>query len=475
MNSKTLAGLYVGLISLAAIADRSLDVENLQTTALHQQKAIYYFIQAMKNAKKVIAARQSQQNVNKTTENNPFEDKQDFKRPQMPPEDNPQVKLQKIIDMQNKILENLETTKNLPQLAAQQEQIANAASKLHEDLELDNSVKKAIEKAIKSSYESSGLMNADSKTFAKIKAEKTLSDLKEAMRILEKSSNDKFNKTLESARKKVNELIRKNKNSTLPKISGELRKMRNELKEKAQRQHKQGSQKNAEKLADLASKINNKMKNIIQEGNKGKEGNKGQGKQGQSNKQKIGQELRQLQQNISRLQNEGKKSSQLAAKAIQELKALSKELKYLEKNPGSLSKALQSQLIQDIELRMQDLMQALEELQPGKSSSSRNEKNNKYNKFNIMLYKLLKQNNNKSDGTGYDPLVYPENLRSLNLSIQEILLEAVDSLNNLNSKDLIYTYNPDDVPIKYRNEVAKYFERLSGPAKESKQKLKDEK
>jgi hypothetical protein len=165
----------------------------------------------------------------------------------------------------------------------------------------------------------------------------------------------------------------------------------------------------------------------------------------------------------------------MAAKAIQELKALSKELKYLEKNPGSMSKPLQAQLIQDIELRMQDLMQALEELQPVKSSSSRNEKNNKYNKFNIILHKLLKKNNNNGDGTGYDPLVYPENLHSLNLSLQEILLDAADSLNNLNSKDLIYTYNPDDVPLKYRSEVAKYFERLSCTPKDSKQKMKDKK
>ena len=487
MINKIITGIFLTLLHLTIAAEKnSQDVENLQTAAVHQQKAIYHFIQALKNVKKVIAAKPQAQPNKTDKEKNPFQDKQDFKRPKMPPEENPQIKLQKIIDMQTKIIEDLDKNKDSAKNAEKQEQVANAASKLHNDSQLGENVKKALEKAVKSSYEASALMNTDSKKLAKIKTEKTLSDLKEAMRVLEKSSDDKLDKALAAARKKVNDLLRNNEKNAPSKTINELKEMRGNLAQKAQKQHKQGTQKNAETLAAIAANLNKriskldskgKKQNKENKGKKGKQESKGEkgeeGKKSQSPKSEIEKELKEFQKDISKLQNNGKKSSQILAKAVQELKDLNKELKYLEKNPKEFSPDLKSQLMQEIEMRMQDLMMALKELKQDQGSKESSDKQNgKFGKFDKIMRELLKKTKHRGEGIGFDPSIYPKRLRELSILIQEILLDAIDVLNQNKTKELIYTYNPDDIPPKYRKEVAKYFERLSNSKTDEEPKRK---
>ena len=501
MINKIITVIFIALLHFTITAKEKQDVKNLQTAAVHQQKAIYHFIQALKNTKKAVST-QSQPQLQKTNkEKNPFQDKQDFKRPKMPPEENPQIKLQKIIDMQNKVIEDLEKNKDSAKTTEKQEQVANAASKLHNDNKLEEAVKKALGKAVKSSYEASALMNTDSKKLAKIKAEKTLSDLKEAMRVLEKSSDDKLDKALAATRKKVNDLIRENEKNAPSETIDELKKMRGDLAKEAQKQHKQGTQKNADKLASLAANLNKRINKLESKGKKqdkcekgdkgergeqGRQGKKGKGQKGKQGKNgkgkgqgtggsqgRISKELKEFQNDISKLQYGGKKNSQILAKAVQELQQLNKELKYLEKNPQGMSPDLKAQLMQEIEMRMQDLMMALKELKQHSQNSSGDE-TGKFNKFEKIMRELLEKQKRRGGGAVYDPLIYPKKFQELNLIIQEILLDAVDVLKETKSQNLTYTYNPDDIPPKYRKDVAKYFERLSNSEPDKKTKVKSE-
>ena len=176
MIFKTLLFVSVFAMTGMLFANKTQNIKGLEKAAGHQQKAIYHFIQAMKNVKKKIAQGKSEQGKKNMEEKNPFADKQDFKMPEMPPEKNPQVKLQKIIDMQNKIIEDFKKQKESSETASKQEEVGNAAAKLKDDHKLDDAVKKALEQAMKTSHETANLMTANNPELAKIKAQKTLSD-----------------------------------------------------------------------------------------------------------------------------------------------------------------------------------------------------------------------------------------------------------------------------------------------------------
>ena len=194
--------------------------DKLEKAAGHQQKAIYYFIQSMKNVKKRIVKGKPKPGKQVKKEKNPFVDKQGYKQPKMPPEKNPQVKLQKIIDQQNSIIEKIIANRKQPnrvtpedrlplrggenkileskiseKLAPKQEKVGSAIAELEANHPLNETVKKSLQQAMKSSHAAANLMSVNNLKLAELKADKTLSDLKEAMRKLEKISDKNFNKT----------------------------------------------------------------------------------------------------------------------------------------------------------------------------------------------------------------------------------------------------------------------------------------
>ena len=73
-------------------------------------------------------------------------------------------------------------------------------------------------------------------------------------------------------------------------------------------------------------------------------------------------------------------------------------------------------------------------------------------------------------GFAYDPLVYPKEFKKLDDSLHKMLVNAVLLLKNMETEDLIYVFNPDDIPEKYREDVADYFRRLSEDSGKTKKK-----
>jgi hypothetical protein len=473
MIFKTLLFVSVFAMTGMLFANKTQNIKGLEKAAGHQQKAIYHFIQAMKNVKKKIAQGKSEQGKKNMEEKNPFADKQDFKMPEMPPEKNPQVKLQKIIDMQNKIIEDLKKQKESSETASKQEEVGNAAAKLKDNHKLDDAVKKALEKAMKTSHETADLMTANTPELAKIKAQKTLSDLKDAMRKLVKASDDKFNKDLADAQKKVNDMASDGKDGKGGKDGKDgkdgdgkprekLKSLRDKLNKKAKEQHQNGKQKNAEQLAELAKEINEKL----------------DGKKGKGDKKTLSEKLRELQKLISKLRLQNKKDSQILADSIKKLEAYSKELKFLAKHPKSMTAAEKKELLRDIEMKMLDMMLALKALTEDgkKEKGSKNNSDSpeklmpelkKINKDMQQQINKLKNSRGKQNAQGFahDPLVYPEKFKKLHNSLHKIIINATLLLKNIKTEDLIYIFNTDDIPEKYRDDVAKYFERLSNSGK----------
>ncbi len=466
-NRKTLLALAIATMTLILWADKPGDIDGLQQAADYQQKAIYHFIQAMKNVKKQLVQAKSEQEQNLNKERNPFEDQQDFKMPEMPPKNNPQVKLQKIIDLQNQVIEDFKKPQSAAERVTKQEEIGDATANLKDEHQLEESVKKALGQALKTSHETAYLMAADSPELAKIKAQKTLSDLKDAMRKLEKVSNQKFNQNLEDAQKKVNDLTSKNqdqkgddgdKDNNSNQTEKELKALRDKLSEKAEEHHKTGKQKNAEQLAELAKKINDKIDEQETEDEK--------------DKKTLDETLRELQKLIAQLRLQNKKDSQILADSIEKLEECSKELKFLTKHPKSMTANEQAELLRDLEMKMFDMMLALDTLaEDGKNNTNSKSPNeamaelknaNKEAQKQIDELKKLQARQNAS-GFSHDPLIYPEKFSQLNDSLHKILINATLLFKNMKTEDLIYIFNPDDIPEKYRDDVAQYFERLSNP------------
>ena len=448
--------LFVSVFAMTGMlfANKTQNIKGLEKAAGHQQKAIYHFIQAMKNVKKAIFQGESAKNPKREQEKNPFADKQYFKMPEMTPEKNPQVKLQKIIDMQSKIIEDLNKQKDSSKTASKQEEIGDATAKLKDNHKFDDAVKKALEQAMKTSHEMADLMTTNNPGLAKIKAQKTLSDLKDAMRKLENASNDKFNKDLADAQKKVNDMASDGKDS---KSREKLKFLRDKLTKKAKEQHQNGKQKNAEELVALAKEIN---KNL-------------DAKNAKDNNIKFSDKLRELQKIIAKLRLQNKKDSQVLADSIKKLEAYNKELKFLAKHPKAMTKAEKKELLRDIEMKMLDMMLALESLDGNVEKGGKNSKPaeksintiKKLNKNTQQQINRLKKSHGKqsSQNFTYNPLVYPEKFKNLHNSLHKIIIDATLLLKNIKSEDLIYIFNTDDIPEKYRDDVAKYFERLSNP------------
>lgn len=499
MNMKKLCGTLWSVTALLAAgtpaAAASGDLEGLEKTAGYQQKAIYYFIQAMKNVKKRIDTNAAGQNAPVIKEKNPFADRQDFKAPEIPPEKNPQVRLQKIIDRQNELMEELKKTGEPAKTAPKQEAVGNAVAQLKADAELDAAVKQALERAMQSSYDAARLMKTANPEFAGVKAQKVLSDLKDAMRRLETASDDKFKRTLTDAQKKVNNMAGKGENE---KTEQKLKALRDEMTAAARQQHQGGKQKNAENLAALAKEINARLQAREKQakqgfagegktaesggGKGGKDGESGKGgKDGESGKggeggkdgkggtgdgKSLSEALRELQKLIAGLRLQNRKDLQIFADSIKELQAYEQELRFLAKHPDSMTADRKKELLEDIEMKIADMTAALESLASGSPAKLLSDLQQAGGNLQGQIGRLKelpgKQN---APGFVYDPLVYPEKIRGLDDSLHKILVNAALLLNNLKTEELIYIFNPNDVPERYRDDVADYFERLSNPGK----------
>ena len=496
------------------------DIQELRTASTHQQKAIGNIIGALKELKKAIMnAPFAQDNEQlKKDEQNPFKDKQEYKSPKLDPQINPELNLKKIIKKQKELIKDLEKSennqgtgrsdkkstsdrksdnarKNQPisgktekknmknkdaedsesgkkpaskekhdskYFISKQREISEELFKLKTNSTLSNAVKKELEKALENSQKTDKALLANEKNIAQSNAEKSLLKMHSALRKIIAESNMQTQNELNTAQKKINDTLRKNSEKEQNKNStSDIQKLVNSLNNKAGKENKSGSFRNAEKLADLAEKLHNEAKKL----------------NNASDKEKIKKLLKKISSEIRKARLENRKPAKQLSDILKKLKQNSKELEFFKKHPDKTTQQQMNSLLKETEMLMQDAIALMKKLKPDYS-------------FKKQIQQQTKQQNNEKrnnrstqPGPGQRTMPYlifvhkinkPEHLK-LDTVINDIAALTIDSQKILDKSHpavLTLSFSPDEVPDQYKSAVSDYFKNLSESYKNNKKRKK---
>ncbi|UDQ98836.1 hypothetical protein AAEX28_01800 [Lentisphaerota bacterium WC36G] len=404
-------------------------VKSLNITSNAQQKAIKEFIGAMKFFKKNLNTSQQAS----VKEESVFKDEQNNQKQKLDEKNNPEFKLNKLIEKQQVIIEKIENEKgDHSQSSKDQSNLSDDISSIKKDESL-NKYESNLNAAVKSSDEAVIALKSMNSKIARQKTMQTKAYLKNILEQLTKASNKKQQEILNNTQKKLNQIIKNN----LPKseLKKELKNIANSLKESAAEQNKNGTLKNAQQLAKLAQEIAQTAEN------------KSQNKQGKS-KSSLMKQTKSLRNKVisEKIQNNGEMKQLLDA--MTKAKEYQKKLDFLKKHPDYLNKEQKKKLGEDIEVAMQDIAQITKRMKQ-EMASNKNEKWS--NKTNLTK-------NGSSNVNFFPPNSSPMDLK---YSLAELITDASKVLEQVSKSKSLFHFKKENVPDKYVKEVARYFAALS--------------
>ena len=187
--------------------------------------------------------------------------------------------------------------------------------------------------------------------------------------------------------------------------------------------------------------------------------------------------LRALQQLIAQLRFKNRQPSQIITAIVAKLRQQSRECKYLAKHPDVMGTAEKYQLLLDIEMEISDMQLALKRLTETVANSSSAVTDNKakpmvdrdsprettgnieqLNRLALTTISGLKSSCRVQEGRGSNSR---QQLKKLHNTLHNVIKAATLILKKLKVVRVIYQFRPDEVPEKYRQDVADYFEKLS--------------
>lgn len=423
--------LFISALSAGAALDKASSA---------QQTAISELVQSLQSAKKVIlTGKRSASSAQSGQNRNIFKDKQKFILPEMPRENNPEEQLQVQIREQRQLLEQMRKAPAAD--TAAQEQMANKQKEIQENVRktagtpsLPPGTAQSLNRAQNAMKESGKMLQSGQPSMAQSAAQKALSDLKQAEKTITDDADRRMRNTLADAQRKLERLSESSRRGTAtPQTPDSLRSLSDRLLNDALAQHKTGRQSHAQDLARLAQQIHNAA----------------------SSREKT-HSLANLIAEIRELRLKGKNEQRLLAESAVTLQKLAQELKYTAKHPENSTDSEKRRLRDDLltELETVDLALGRMEQTGGKTPIATEA---------AATAKRIASSfaDRPEDQAGAS--VLPPSASALKLAedIGHLCADIHQLLNRLKTTQNVYRFQPDDVPEKYRKDVAKYFELLS--------------
>lgn len=403
-----------------------------------QQKAISELVQSLKSTKKVIVTGKRAGGKPGRKNPNVFKDKQKFILPKMPRGENPDAQLQAQIEEQRKLVEEMKKTPAAD--SAAQEKILNKQKEIQKKTErtaagkaLPKETAQNLKQAQTAMNESQKMLQSGQPSMAQSAAQKALSDLKQAEKKLAEASDRQMRNSLAGAQRRTDRLAGQNgRGAPSPQTASALRTLADKLLEDAVKQHKSGKQSHAEDLAELAKQIH-----------------------GAASGKDAGTSLANIGDKIKALRMKGRNEQQVLAESAEALKALAQQLKYAAKHPETIDGDEKIQIRNDVLSEVETMELALDLLD---QANGKSEASTRIAATAGRIRRRLSGLPESGSGTGELP---PSAALELAKEIGTLCADAWQVLNRLKASESVYIFNPDDVPAKYRGDVAKYFELLS--------------
>lgn len=387
-----------------------------------QQKAVWELIQSMKNVRKIIM--QSEAEGEGEKKENPFKDKNKYEAPKK--EDSPEYQLEKIREKQEELIRKaMDKSADKDARMKEQGEISEKTDKMSNDKKLEDSARSALADAASSSRSAEKAMGANEDELAKTFEDKTLSDLKKALKEIREKSDKQTAESLNEIRKDVNRAGRELKDGKKDKASSSLDKALKKSNGQMSKQASSGKFSNAEKMSGVSKGISEASSGLAKEG--------------------IGKASEELDKLKGRLSSEARTKDALQGmrESIEKMEGCLKELKYMEREKNSAQEL--KKLLEDMQVLSQDML--------GYSSALGGNGMKTAAELTEMLDTEIKElEKNKLDWTEVHPL------SALAL---KLITESNQMLANSTGNRKLNIFSPEDAPAEYRKAVGKYFERLS--------------
>ena len=413
----------------------------LDQASAAQQTAITELVQSLKSARKVILTGNRSASGNKSGQNrNVFRDRQKFILPEMPREQNPAEQLRTQIREQQQLLDQMRNTS--PADAAAQEQMTVKQKNIQENVRktaetpsLPRGTAQALNQARNAMKEAGKMLQSGQAEMAQAAGRKALSDLKQAEKTIEENADRRMRKSLADARRTLERLSAPSSARTpaSAQTADSLRTLAAKLLEDALAQHKTGRQSHAEDLARLAKQIHDAASSRNPE-----------------------QALADLLTDLRELRLKGGNEHRLLAESATALRKLAQELKYTAKHPEDSDDSEKLRLRDDLLTELETVALALERLEQNSGKTQLSAE---------ALAKAKRIASRFADLPAHraGASILPPSAEALQLAVEigKLCTDLRQILNRHRAEQNVYRFQPDDVPEKYRKDVANYFERLS--------------
>lgn len=411
-------------------AVETLDGGGLAGAGKDQQRAVAELVSALKFIRKGVSEDGSASKVAEYV----FKDNQEFRKPEMPEEKNPAWRLEQLRKKQQSLADDMgKGDKAAEALKADQNSQNDAVAALeHDGGKLPGTVKKLLREAVKSGVESSMALESGGRGIAAVKAGQAQAMLQLAGEELKALSDAERGRMLEQARKSINDMKRKKGAA-----GDDLKRLAGEIMREALEQHESGTNDAAGELADLSAGIHGEAT-----------------KKDGSDQERIAA----AEKLVTERRHAGKSDGDMLADALARLEKLERRLKRLKKQEPSSEEEGGggggdggNGDLKDLELAMGDIIESADKLR------ERGMKSGEMAGIDTVrgrMPELFGGSPSVSDLRGSFVDKLEGAMGSLMLSARKIIAE-------LNYKTKPLRFVPEDVPKKYREDVAGYYRRLS--------------
>ena len=424
--------LVSSILITVVVSNLAYAKNDLKSVATMQQQAIKEFIGAMKHIKKAHTKN------GKATKKSMFKDKQDFEIPKFVLKENLEYKLEKVRESQQNIINELELKKknySLKDIQKKQEDTSKNAQEIHDSVD-DKKQQKSLNNIVKSGSQAAMAMASNENKIALQKAQQAKNQLSAMLRELAIKSTAKQQQILNKLQKDINELDKKQLSDQ--ELQQKIRELADDLKEKAKDQYKNGKRKHGDQLADLAQDMATKSKNM--------------GSGSESSGIENNSPLKELGMRVSEIREENKGTVPQLIDGMSKLKKYQKKLKFAEKHPDSFDEKEKKEFAKNIELTMQDVARIVEKLQKKTDEKVHNKEPNKNKKMGNLM---------SGGNFNYSDFIEGSYVKQLDNRFRYLITQASNVLDSIEKNNKIYHFKKDDIPEKYQQEVADYFEALS--------------
>lgn len=432
------------LLSASLPAQKLAAVSSLKQASVEQQKAIAQLVRAQKEVRKIIlAASEQSKKENAAKAESAFKDNQEYQHA------SPEKKLGELQKQQQEISEKLAaengepgendssgtSSATLEKLQQKQQQISEELQALQQNISGDSSMRQSMEAAQQSSRKTGQALKEAAIPEARVGAQKTKEKIGQALQELRKTAAAKSENALETAEKQLNDAARALRNQDRKQVEEQAEAAQNTLEKARQEQQQSGTEEEEEKLARLTKKMEPGWLDIPLS----------------QNPQAAAQKLEEMKAAIASARQEDRSDFDVMKESIQKLEELEKEFEYIAhsgKEPGN--KTLSDRLA-EIEMLIQQINRIEKQPQAGTPHPSAAHSNAA---TQSAIDALISQ--------GEAQTIAPVDVafRAIEL-VDEVLIKARQQLALLEQPTVIRDVAQDQVPKKYQEDVAAYFERLS--------------